>query len=93
MLNKRGLNIEPCGTPEVVSSQLLYDDPILVLFFQILKIILYDFLKKENTDCKHSIFLKLNHEIAVRRAPVFSSIYLSKKKKRKKDNVMDYSLF
>ena len=33
MLNKSGSNIEPWGTPELISSQLLYDDPILALFF------------------------------------------------------------
>ena len=31
MLNKRGPNIESLGTPEVISSEILYDDPILVL--------------------------------------------------------------
>ena len=33
MLNKSGPNIEPRGTLEVISSQLLYDDPILVICF------------------------------------------------------------
>ena len=33
MLNKSGLRIEPCGTPNNISSQELYDEFILVLCF------------------------------------------------------------
>ena len=32
MLNNRGPNIEPWETPEVISSEILYDDPILDYF-------------------------------------------------------------
>ena len=41
MLNKRGPNIEPWGTPEVISFEILYDDPIFVFLYSILKLILY----------------------------------------------------
>ena len=33
MLNKSGPRIEPCGTPNIISSQELYDEFILVLCF------------------------------------------------------------
>ena len=62
MLNKSGPNIEPWGIPEVISSQLRYDDPILVLCFP-LEDNPVSFLKQDEADRKHSILLQVNHGI------------------------------
>ena len=32
MLNKSGPKIDPCGTPDTISSHELYEDPIFLLY-------------------------------------------------------------
>ena len=37
MLNKRGPQTEPCGTPDLICSNVLYEDSIFVLYFWVRK--------------------------------------------------------